>query len=336
MFVPVVDKDNVPLMPTTPSRARRWVRSGKATSFWKKGVYCVRLNVDPSDRILQEITVGIDPGSKREAFTVKSEAHTYLNVLSHAVTHVQQAMHTRRALRRHRRSKAPCRKNKTNRSRARVPASTRARWDIKLRICEWLKKLYPIVSFVVEDIKAKSWRGATRWNRIFSPLQVGKTRFYEELSKLGTVYKKSGFDTKTLRDQYGLKKSRAKLAEKFSAHCVDSWVLANWLVGGHTKPDNERMIRVIPLRFHRRQLHGICPTKGGYRRPYGGTLSHGLKRGGLVAHKRFGLTYVGGYRKNRITLHSVDTGERVNRSVAPEDVRFLAYNSWRIKLLPAA
>jgi len=45
MFVPVVDSALRPLMPTTPSRAKRWIKSGKATPLWKKGVFCVRLNV---------------------------------------------------------------------------------------------------------------------------------------------------------------------------------------------------------------------------------------------------------------------------------------------------
>ena len=49
MFVPVVDSTQKPLMPTKPSRARRWIQQGKATPFWKNGVFCVRLNVDPSD-----------------------------------------------------------------------------------------------------------------------------------------------------------------------------------------------------------------------------------------------------------------------------------------------
>jgi hypothetical protein len=80
MFVPVVDKNKKPLMPTRPSRARRWIKSGKATPFWKKGIFCVRLNIEPSDRKTQKIAVGIDPGSKKEAFTVKSEIHTCLNI----------------------------------------------------------------------------------------------------------------------------------------------------------------------------------------------------------------------------------------------------------------
>ena len=79
MFVPVVDSTQKPLMPTKPSRARRWIQQGKATPFWKNGVFCVRLNVDPSDTETQEIVVGVDPGSKKEGWTVKSESHTYLN-----------------------------------------------------------------------------------------------------------------------------------------------------------------------------------------------------------------------------------------------------------------
>ena len=69
MFIPVVDNNQRPLMPTKPSRVRRWIKSGKATPFWKNGIFCVRLNVDPSDTEFQEIAVGVDPGSKKEGFS---------------------------------------------------------------------------------------------------------------------------------------------------------------------------------------------------------------------------------------------------------------------------
>jgi len=92
MFVPVVDQDNQPLMPTKPSRARWWIKEGKATPFWKRGVFCVRLNKEPSERAMQPIAVGIDPGSKKEGFTVKSEAHTYLNIQADAVTWVKDVV----------------------------------------------------------------------------------------------------------------------------------------------------------------------------------------------------------------------------------------------------
>ncbi len=44
MFIPVVDRDQQPLMPATSARARRWIRSGKATAFWKgSGVVCLNI-----------------------------------------------------------------------------------------------------------------------------------------------------------------------------------------------------------------------------------------------------------------------------------------------------
>ena len=95
MFAP----DGETLMPTCASRARRRVKQEKATPFWLNGVWCVRLNQEPSGRIKQEVVIGIDPGSKREAFTVASLAHTYQNVLADAVTWVKDAVETRRSIR---------------------------------------------------------------------------------------------------------------------------------------------------------------------------------------------------------------------------------------------
>ena len=89
--VPVVDQERTPLMSTTPARARRWIRSGKATHFWKGGMFCVRLNVQPSAREQQPIAVGIDPGSKREGIVVASASHTYLNIQAEARTGVKEA-----------------------------------------------------------------------------------------------------------------------------------------------------------------------------------------------------------------------------------------------------
>ena len=306
MFVPVVDREQRPLMPTTPSRARRWIKRGEATPFFKGGVFCVRLNREPSGCITQPIAVGIDPGSKKEGFTVKSEAHTYLNVQADAVTWVKDAVKTRRQMRHTRRSrKTPCRQNRQNRARGGLPPSTRARWGWKLRLVRWMLKLYPVAQFVVEDIKAVTKKGQRRWNRSFSPLEVGKQWFYTELRKLARLETLQGWETAELRTSLGLKKTSNKMAEVFTAHCVDSWVLANWWTGGHTVPDSTRLICVNPLRFHRRQLHALQPAAGGVRRSYGGTRSLGFKRGALVKHPAYGVVYVGGSSAQRISLHAV-------------------------------
>jgi hypothetical protein len=330
MFVPVVDVQQRPLMPTTPSRARRWVREGKATPFWKRGVFCVRLNAQPSDRKVQPIAVGIDPGSKREGFTVKSKSHTYLNIQATAVDWVKDAVEVRRNMRRARRfRKTPCRANRQNRSIGSLPPSTRARWEWKFRIAAWLLKMYPISMFAVEDVKVAARKGDRFWNVNFSPILVGKRWFYRELGKLVLLETKDGNETKNLREKLGLEKSGDKLAENFSAHCVDSWVLANSFTGGHTKPDNTRLLIVTPLRFHRRQLHRLQPEIGGIRAHYGGTRSLGFKRGSLVHHPEFGVMYVGGFSRNRISLHAVDSGKRITQVARPEHCTFLTFNTWR-------
>lgn len=342
MFVPVVDDDQRPLMPTTPSRARRWIKSGKATGFFRKGVFCIRLNAEPSHRNYQPIAVGIDPGSKREGFTVKSQSHTYLNVQTHAVDWVKDHVETRRNMRRARRfRKTPCRQNRQNRlaNKQRLAPSTKARWQWKLRICKWLTSIYPVTAFVVEDIQAKTWKRAKKWNTSFSPLEVGKQWFYSELRAIAILETHTGNDTYEMRQSLGLKKSKNKLSNKFDAHCVDSWVLANWYVEGHDKPDNVALIEIIPLQFHRRQLHRLQHQAGHVRPRYGGTISAGFKRGSVVKHPKYGFCYVSGWQEsptkknpNRktISLYNIKTGKRLTQNAVPSDCQFLAYNSWRV------
>jgi len=292
MFVPVVNSENRPLMPTTNARAKRWIKSGKATPFWKKGVFCVRLNVEPSNHNYQPIAVGIDPGSKREGFTVKSKSHTYLNVQTHAVDWVKDHVEVRRNMRRARRFRnTPCRQNRVNRlvNKNRIPPSTRARWQWKLRIVNWLSFMFPVSVFVVEDIKARSYKNGRKWNVSFSPLEVGKHGFYSELRKIVHLEIRTGNDTCNLRQDLGIKKSKQKLSSKFEAHCVDSWVLANSYVGGHLSPDNTKLIEIVPFEFHRRQLHRLQHSIGHVRSRYGGTISAGFKRGSIVKNPKYGF-----------------------------------------------
>jgi hypothetical protein len=329
MFVPVVDQNQNPLMPTTPARARKWIESGKATPFWKRGVFCVRLNVEPSDNKTQPIAVGIDPGSKREAFTVKSKKHTYLNILTEAVTWVKDAVEGSRSVRKNRRRRnTPCRQNRSNRSMGGIPPSTKARWQWKLRVVRWLKKMFPVLVFVIEDIKAKT-TGRRKWDTLFSPLEHGKHWFYAEISLLGELKTRSGRETKLMRDELCLKKSKSKLADKFECHNVDSWVLARSAVGGPEHPDNTDLIKLVPLQLHRRQLHYFQPKLRGIRSTYGGTRSLGFTRGSLVRHSKYGLCYVGGTMRGRVSLHDPSTGKRLTQYIKPEKISFLTYSSWR-------
>ena len=67
----------------------------------------------------------------------------------------------------------------------------------------WLKKLYPISHTVVKDIKAVT-KGKKKWDKTFSPLEVGKKWFYSQIDNLNL---KHGYETKELRDSLGLKKT---------------------------------------------------------------------------------------------------------------------------------
>jgi hypothetical protein len=59
-------------------------------------------------------------------------------------------------------------------------------------------------------------------------------------------------------------------------------------------------------------------------------LSLGFKRGSLVKHIKIGLAYVGGFIKDRVSLHSVQTGERLGQNFKPADCKFLAHSGWRV------
>ena len=327
MFVPVKTKDGERLMPLHPARARKLVKRGEATPYFDNGIYRIRLNKEPSERETQEIAVGVDPGSKKEGFTVKSEAHTYLNVQADAHNKVGKKVAKRRELRRGRRSrKCPNRKNRTNRlaNQARLPAGTRARWDWKLRILEWLSKLYPITHVCVEDIKARTLERARQWNQSFSPLEIGKQWFYTEVEKRWKLLTLQGWETKEIRDRLGLKKSSKKLSETFDAHCVDSWCLAHHTVGGSDIPDHTDIFCISPIPIQRRGLHRERPKKGGIRSRYGGTvLGKGLVKNVLVKHVRYGFSRLSGINaKGLFSIYSLG-GKRLTTSAKQNSFKVL-------------
>ncbi|MDE0423563.1 MAG: RRXRR domain-containing protein [Candidatus Poribacteria bacterium] len=325
MYVPVKSKDGKILMPTHPNKAGMLIKKGLATPYWSNGIFCLRLNYATEDEYTQDIVVGVDPGSKKEGFTVKSEKHTYLNVQADAHSKVGKKVEKRRELRRGRRSrKCPNRKHRTNRlaNQVRIPAGTRARWDWKLRILDWLSKLYRITHVCVEDIKARTIAYAKKWNTSFSPLEVGKQWFYAEVQKRWDLRTLRGWETKEIRERLGLKKSSKKLAETFDAHCVDSWCLAYHTVGGESSPDNTHIFCLSPIPIRRRELHRQNPQKGGNRPRYGGTTFNGLVKNTLVRHIKHGLTRISGFSKRGISLYSL-AGKRLCQNAKIADFKVL-------------
>ena len=220
----------------------------------------------------------------------------------------------------------PNRKNRMNRlvNKERIPAGTRARWNWKLRILNWLSQMFPITHVCVEDIKARTIQGAKKWNQSFSPLEVGKQWFYSEIEKHWQLLTLQGHETKELRDSLGLKKSRKKLADIFQAHCVDSWCLAYHSVGGQDIVDNTDIFCVSPIPIKRRELHRQNPQKGGKRPRYGGTvLGKGLIKNTLVRHMKYGLTKLTGVNaRGLFSLYTLE-GKRITTGAKQKDFQVL-------------
>ena len=335
MLVGVIYNGKV-MMPCCPARARRLIASRDATPFIHKGMFCIRLNRAPSDNKIQPVTIGVDPGSKKEGLSVTTQTKTVINIQLDAVTWVKDALESRRQARRARRQRnTPCRKNKYLNCSTKewLPPSTKARWQVKLNLIRSLTKIFPISICVVEDIKAKTKPDKSRWNISFSPLEIGKKWFYSELESIGlNVVLKQGFETAELRNKHGLSKSKNKLSNKWDAHCVDSWILSAYKADILPMLDTT-MLLIKPMQFHRRQLHVFQPAIGGIRRAYGSTRSMGFRRGSIVSHPKYGVCTIGGTSKNKISLHSLQTGKRLTQSASHSDITFKSYNNYTFKKL---
>jgi hypothetical protein len=330
VMVPTLSFIGKPLMPCHPARARELIKQGRAIKRWYKGIYSIKM-LDRIEGSTQQIVIGIDPGTKREAFTVKSKTHTYLNILSDSVTWVSDRLKTRKEMRHSRRRlKTPYRPLRTNRmiNQKGSPTSTISRWQIKINIIIFLTKLYPIKDIIVEDVKAKTI-GKKKWDKIFSPLEMGKNWFYKKCRDFGNLHLIQGYETKKIRDQLGLYKDKSKMKENFWVHNIDSWAIANFITDGHTQPEMINLLRIIPLQLYRRQLHFFQPGSNGIRKSYGGTLSMGLKRGSVVKSLKWGLTYIGGTSENKISLHDITTGKRLTQLAKKDKLIFLYYNNWK-------
>ncbi len=337
MRIPVVDHQGVALMPCTSPKAQLLIKEGKARPKRNKlGLFFIQLTyVQAPDT--QPLVMGIDPGSSFEGYSVVGTCDTVLNLMVEAPTHVKNAVETRRTMRRarrHRKWRRPCRSNNRLNRKKRIPPSTCSRWEAKARVVKHLMTILPLTCVVVEDVQATSKKGK-KWNMAFSPVQVGKMHLYRLLSDMGLqVETREGWQTKELRDFYGLSKTKKKDKQAFDSHAVDAWVLAA-TVSGATKPTCTRLWYVVPARLYRRQLHALQPSQGGIRRPYGGTWSMGLKRGTLVMHPKYGLCAVGGCdrKKKTISLHAYRNNKRLTQG-AKVDVchvlTWVAFRSWLV------
>lgn len=334
MRVPVVDQNKTPLMPCKPAKARKLLEFGQAVGKCNKlGVFYIQLNYVVENPNNQRIVIGIDPGSKWEGYSVNGEKETVINIMSEATDGkwIKKKLETRRNMRRARRSRKWRRPIRSNRLKGkdRIPPSTRARWELKYRIVIQLAKIIPISGVAIEDVKAEARKNQKHWNSSFSPVQAGKTHLYRLLKEAGfRVWVFSGWEVAAERKSLGLNKASNKNEVSFGSHCVDGFVLSA-LVIGIEKPTTRTIYYLKQVKLYRRQLHKLQYSKGGIKKPYGGTRSLGLKRGMLVKHPKWGLASVGGSSKSRISLHNYQTNKRLCQNARVEDCKILTCTPFR-------
>ena len=312
--VPVVSKLGQPLMPTKASRARRWLREGKAKIVHNDlQQFAVQLTVD-TDTKTQPIAVGIDPGKLFTGIGVQSTRATLFTAhLELPFKTVTKRMSDRRMMRCSRRGRRINRNlpysqrshrqaRFDNRKTRKFPPSIRANKQLEYRVVQELARLFPVSSIVYEYVKAKGNKG-------FSPVMVGQKIITKEwLPNLAPVATRSGWQTSNLRQYLGLYKDKSNKANQSPAtHAVDGVVLAShyflkWkelrgVVGywqGVCQITSAPFLIVRRPPISRRQLHLMVFASCGVRRKYGGTVTrHGFRKGDFVETERKGIKYRG-------------------------------------------
>ncbi|MBW4444139.1 MAG: RRXRR domain-containing protein [Plectolyngbya sp. WJT66-NPBG17] len=322
MRVSVLNPDGSPGMPTKPSRARRWLKAGKAVTVHNDlNLFCIQLVAEPSGRETQDVVIGIDPGKLFTGIGVQSSKATLFK--AHLVLpfkSVTKKMDARRILRRARRGRrinrkvafhlrAHRQKRFDNRRQGKLPPSIRANKQLELRVVKELLKLFPVSHLRYEVIKARGDKG-------FSPAMVGQRIMLQWLESVRPVTVQQGWQTSILRQQLGLPKDKAdKSRQTPDTHANDGIALAtsHFMSFEQFHTTTERghhwigqvVITDAPFRviarpnLFRRQLHFENPEKGGTRKRKGGTVTpFGFRSGDLVRAEKAGqvaLGWIGGF-----------------------------------------
>ncbi len=104
-FVFVIDTDRRPLNPVHPGQARLLLSQGKAAIF-RKFPFTIILKESRSEDPIASLTVKIDPGSKTTGFAILNGAKViFAAELTHRGSTIQNALTSRRQLRRSRRNR---------------------------------------------------------------------------------------------------------------------------------------------------------------------------------------------------------------------------------------
>lgn len=283
MRVPVVSVEGKPLMPCKPAKARKLLRNGQAIKRWSKlGTFYIQLTRPVANKV-QDMSLAIDLGAKYDGYAIASEKEVQIRGMAVLPRKVAKKMAERRRLRRARRYRNTWRRPKRLDNRQRegwIAPSQLAKVQLRLKIAKELCKLYPIKRTLVEDVRFNHYRN--RHGKYFSTAEIGKTKFYDELSELAEVLKYEGWQTAQFRKEYNIPKSSKKDALEPESHANDAVAM---LCGfyGHGLELSSPLSYWQRLELSRRSLHRQNYQRGGIRPEFGGTAKgHRLRKGDYV------------------------------------------------------
>jgi hypothetical protein len=233
--MPVIYK-GTPMMPMKASRVNRFVQEGKGKIRYdrKLNIHYLQLLITPSDTKTQKITMGIDPGSTFDGFSVVSSKSHQANIeliqrAKKGKTAIKTFKENQATNRRTRRGRLRSRRARfDNRSSNKLTPTIRANVEFRQWLVIRLLTLFPITHVVIEDVAANHAL-LGKAGRTFSLVEQGKSMFYAFLKAKGlNVELYHGYDTcKLRRNSFGKDpKVRSKDSKVFNAHCIDSFVMA--------------------------------------------------------------------------------------------------------------
>ena len=253
--VPVISAEGKSLMPTSPPRARKWIRSGKALPKRNDlGVFYVQLVGEPSGYEVQPVVVGMDRGKCFTGMAILTKLATIAifhlalpgfyksnNVKKNKSKKnkldrqsVTGKMAKRAELRRSRRANRIDRsktfklrnhreKRFSNRNQSKLPPSISSNRQMELRVLNEIALLLPI-----SEIRDEDCGGDTKRNgQGISPVTVGQEWFRTEAATIAPIVNVDSRTTGKYRDRLGLVKDRRdKSKQTVETHGNDAIAIA--------------------------------------------------------------------------------------------------------------
>jgi hypothetical protein len=229
------------LSPITYKRADKLIKKGFAIPVKDKQLgWYLKLKKKPSNNYIQPLTLGIDPGTMFDGYSVVGKVVEQNFELEHSqVVRIKNYLKgksaERRMYRRTRRSRIWNREAKyNNRTGNKITNTANYYFQARQNIVSRITKFFPVKKIVIEDV-ASIHNGGKGQNN-FSNLEVGKNRLYDMLRSFGKLKIYRGSRTFKFRCNQKLFKTKNKALKDFSAHCVDSYSLACITNGFVVKP----------------------------------------------------------------------------------------------------